>query len=118
MGCYSCDEYAKSFCQNISVWGVTEATITREMFVGTLLEECLLSLLSTSFFYEGDYAKMCKSSQERLFTRAFRWNRRKSFVMFLAGQGYLPSVGTSRDVDSCAALFDVEDMYRLICACL
>ena len=81
------------------------------------MEECLLSLLNISSFFEGDYAKMCKSGRERL-VKAFRWNRRKSLVMFLVGQGYLPSAGTSRDVDSCAVLFDVEDMYRLICACL
>ena len=79
-----------------------------------------------SSFFEGVYMTMPREERRRIFAATFRWHHRRSFVLFLAAQGYLhgriepTDFQTCMDiVDSrvspCDILFDVEDLYRYIC---
>ena len=91
-----------------------------------LLEQhCCWSLLSrecdVSSFFEGKYHDMSKEERQHEFSVHFRWNRRKSYMMFLICQGYLQSAqvpNISNERMTCDILFDVEDVDRYICTFL
>jgi hypothetical protein len=87
---------AESFSQNISGWNVANVMHIGSMFLGaTTLEQSLDRLQVTSFF-EGEYRHMSPADRKQVFSAVFPWPRRKAFVMFLAGNGYLPCASVRR----------------------
>ena len=73
-------------------------------------------------FFDGKYRRMSREDRKQVFGVYFKWNRRKSFVLFLAGEGYIYIVGMTGDDERrrfiCDNIFDVEDMDRVICSFL
>jgi surface protein len=79
---------ASSFNQNISGWDVSQATVS-DMFRGaTALQQNLRRLQATSFF-DGASRNMSRAERKLKFDVLFPWSRRKAYVMFLVGNGYL-----------------------------
>ena len=99
------------------------------MFDGTAVVVNLQRVKNVSSFFEGVYGAMPREERRREFAAVFHWNRRRAFVLFLASHGYLycASVASncerqadkpSTEVMPCDLIFDVEDIFRSICAFL
>ena len=110
---------ASAFEQNLSEWEVSHATDVSDMFSGA---KALVRKLRRKFgiftFFE-DESHVLNTEWQHLFAPAYLWDRRKSFMMFLVGQGYVHSAQSSycknRRKMKCDTLFDVEDVDRVIC---
>ena len=84
-----------------------------------LLQRRLKRVCGVSCFFKKKYRHMSCERRQREFSVAFKWDRRKNFVMFLAGQCHLSCCssvdGFEREEMPCDVLFDVLDMSREIC---
>ena len=114
---------ASSFNQDVSGWNVCFHTDTSMMISETTVESMLMKVCDVSSFFEGAFKTMPGQERRQVFSPAFRWNRRKSFVLFLVSQRYLQygvlSCNCQNNSDifvvECDVLFDVEDLSRYIC---
>jgi surface protein len=120
---------ATSFNQDLSGWNVVQLRDSENVFDGTMLIATLQRVKSVSSFFEGVYRAMPREERRREFAAVFHWDRRRGFVLFLAGHGYLYSASVvsncerqatkpSSEVVPCDSIFDVEDLSRSICAFL
>ena len=110
---------ASSFDQDVSGWDVSQFIAAVDMIVGTEVQAALVRCCGRDSFFDADCLTMCRSERQQLFSAAFPWCRRKSFVMFLVSQGYLyhsnlMTVDCERVPELCDTLFDVEDLDRVI----
>ena len=76
--------------------------------------------MNVTSFFSDHFATMCPHLRKKAFASAFKWQRRRSYVMFLFGQGYIlgsSTVGSDAYVNFSPSdlLFEVEDMYHYIC---
>ena len=85
--------YSESFNQDVSGWDVSNVTDVSWMFNNTSLENFLIELLDCRSFFGGMYFDMPKDQRQRMFSLAFAWRRRQSYILFLARCGYLPCSG-------------------------
>jgi surface protein len=118
---------ATSFNQDLSGWDVSKVTNIRCMLLDTTLAVKLQRVKNVSSFFEGVYRAMPREERQREFAAAFHWDRRRTFVLFLASHGYLysasvassscerPADKPSRKVVPCDMIFNVEDIFRSIC---
>jgi surface protein len=121
---------ATSFNQDLSGWDVSKLINEFAMFDGTALLVNLQRVKNVSSFFEGVYRAMpMPEERQREFAAVFHWNRRRAFMLFLASYGYLYSASVvcncerqatkpSRKLMPCDLIFDVEDIFRIICAFL
>ena len=112
-------EGASSFMQDLSVWDVSNASKDHEIFSGTPVQLLLRERLRIPSFFDGEFGRMSRTRRQAVFSRLFRWPRRKSFVLFLAGQGHISFMegqhcNDVHEVMSCDCLFDVMDLSRYI----
>ena len=110
---------AASFNQDLSVWAVSSASKDHEIFSGTPVQLLLRKRLRIPSFFDGEFGRMSRTRRQAVFSRLFRWPRRKSFVLFLAGQGHISFMegqhcNDVHEVMSCDCLFDVMDLSRYI----
>jgi surface protein len=133
---------AVTFNRNLGGWNVSTETNVSMMFfnASTLLRN--LGRVNdedgvwSSFFHEFLVSKT-PESRKAYFSQLFPWERRSSFLMFLAMSGYLSSAcACTRNKDEekkdnssiddkhtpapspCDKIFDIEDIYRYICTFL
>ena len=110
---------ASSFNQNVSGWEVSGCVNLIYMFRGSAIAHVLQEVLNVGGFFDGIYKHVPPKERQQLFSGALAWHRRKHFIQFLVGQGYLCSrVNARRPIYSgkvkCDTLFDVEDLSRFI----
>ena len=120
---------ATAFNQDLSEWDVSKVTKMRlrDMFGGAIpLELTLQRNMYVSSFFEGVYLDMTREERRNSFAGVFRWQRRRSYMLFLVNHGYLhsatvasnyehQSTKSSSEVVPCDMIFEVEDIYRYIC---
>ena len=111
---------AVSFNQDVSMWNASMDLSVDAMFDGALVQQALRRFCGRKSFFDNDCRAMSRVDRQDLFSAAFPWNRRKSFLIFLVSQVYLccsniTVVDCSRSQEHCDELFDVEDMDREIC---
>jgi surface protein len=110
---------ASSFCGDISGWDASNVTDMSQMFHSTPILSSVLSELRVSSFFESKYLSIHPELRRQAFSVLFHWNRRKSFMLFLVGQGYLysahVSLHNSRQKASCDSIFNIYDLNRYIC---
>ena len=114
---------ALSFNQDISAWDILSREASVHMMIsGTKVEMALSEFCGVECFFDADCGAMSRKERQELFSVAFPWGRRKSFVLFLVCQGYIycssvrPIDGNrSRFEETCDILFDIEDLDREIC---
>jgi surface protein len=128
--------YATSFNQNIAGWNVLPDSNTKGMFVGASMILPKLKTMDVASFFSGLFETMPPSERKKVFDHLFHWERRKCFVLFLEGCGYLHgSVDVKCDHISedetkgntdkvthssapCDVIFDIEDIAKYICSFL
>ena len=82
------------------------------MFRDAVALKPLFESLSVSSFFEGKYGDMSPSERHLVFQPYFKWQRRRSFVLFLVSTGYLmedESLPICEERAPCDSIFEVED---------
>ena len=119
---------ASSFNQDLSCWDVSSLIYAFYMFEKSPVESLLLKSSNVPSFFDGVFKTMPREERVLVFSCAFSWNRRESFVLFLAMQGYMQCGIESSDIQHnsyscglvapCDVLLNIEDLYRYICSFL
>jgi surface protein len=121
---------AVAFNQDLSAWNVSNVTHMSGMFDGaTCLVKSLQSAMQVSSFFDGPYREMSSEQRHQVFSMAFKWSRRRAFMLFLVNHGYLHSAHVACNYERqlaklqiemvpCDMIFDVEDVSKYICSFL
>ena len=117
---------ASKFDQDLSSWNVSNVQKMNSMFKHAFplqirLQGCFTGCTS---FFDGEFRIMTGNERRQRFEAAFRWGRRKHFLMFLVKNGYLYSkctsdnyshLGTMSSIKMRDVTFDISDLSRYIC---
>jgi hypothetical protein len=110
---------ASSFSGDISGWDVANMTSVNKMFYATTALSSVFVEMQVSSFFEGRYRDMHPELRRQAFSPVFHWRRRKAFMLFLVGQGYLHSahvsINNGHQGAPCDSIFNVYDLNRYIC---
>ena len=100
------------------------------IFTGaTSLVEHLQGAMQVSSFFQGAFRHIPPEERQQAFAVAFKWPRRRAFLLFLVNNGYLLSEHVASnyerqaaklrsDLVPCDAVFDVEDLSKYVCSFL
>ena len=110
---------ASSFSGDVSGWEVSNVYDMSEMFHATTALSSVFVEMQVSSFFEGRYRDMPPELRRQAFSPLFHWRRRKAFMLFLVGQGYLHSahvsINNGHQRAPCDSIFNVYDLNRYIC---
>jgi hypothetical protein len=122
---------ATAFDQNLASWDISSVVNKCDMFRDAVTIEKKFRSMKVPHvrsFFDEQFSHLDRTSRFIYFESFFAWDRRKAYIMFLVGLGYLPMskkqssayprIENNRASSSCDAIFDMEDVSKYICSFL